>query len=77
MPTILCVHIPFGRVYFKARGVKKDSLPDMIKVELTYVPIEGGIVNSDVIRFSYSPGYVLVLPTYDAEIVLAGFVSGF
>ena len=43
MPTIVCVHIPFGRVYFKARGVKKDSVLDMIKVELTYAPIKGGI----------------------------------
>ena len=24
MPTIMCVHMPIGRVYFKARGVKKD-----------------------------------------------------
>ena len=37
MPTIVCVCMPFGRVYFKARGVKKDSVPDMIKVELTYI----------------------------------------
>ena len=56
MPTIACMHIPFGRVYFKARGVKKDSVPDMIKVELTYVPIKGGIVYSDVNRFFYGPG---------------------
>ena len=41
MPTIIYVHIPLGRVYFKARGVRKDSVPDMIKVELTYVPIKG------------------------------------
>ena len=34
---------------FKARGVKKDSVPDMIKVELTYVPIKGGIVYSNVL----------------------------
>ena len=44
MPNIMCVHMPIGRVYFKARGVKKDSVPDMIKVKLTYVPIDGGIV---------------------------------
>ena len=54
MPTIVCVCIPFGRVYFKARGVKKDSVLDMIKVELTYVPIKGGIVYPDVNRFFYS-----------------------
>ena len=51
MPTIMCVHMPIGRVYFKAGGVKKDSVPDMIKFELTYVPIEGVIVYSDVNRF--------------------------
>ena len=39
MPTIMCEHIPIGRVYFKSRGVKKDSVPNMIKVELSYVPI--------------------------------------
>ena len=31
MPTNICVHMPTGRIYFKARGVKKDSVPDMIK----------------------------------------------
>ena len=51
MPTIRCVDMPIGRVYFKARGVKKDSVPDMIKVKLTYVPMKGGIVYSDVNRF--------------------------
>ena len=53
---LLYVCIPFGRVYFKARSVKKDSVPDMIKVELTYIPIKGGIVYPDVNRFLYSPG---------------------
>ena len=67
MPTIVCVHIPFGTVYYKARGVKKDSVPDMIKFELTYVPFKGGIVFSDVNRFFYGPGEVLVLPPYDVE----------
>ena len=53
MPKMSCVYLqmligwdglgiclPIGRVYFKARGVKKDSVPDMIKVKLTYVPIK-------------------------------------
>ena len=71
----MCVHIPIGRVYFKARGIKKDSVPDMIKVECTYFPIKGGIVDSDVNRFFYSPGQALVLPSYDVEIVLCGNVS--
>ena len=58
MPTIVFTCIPFGRVYFKARGAKKDSVPNMIKVELTYVPTWGGIVYSDINtlinRFFYS-----------------------
>ena len=36
--------------HLKARGVKKESVPDMIMAELTYVPISG-IVYSDVNRF--------------------------
>ena len=75
MPTIMCVCMPIGRVYFKARAVKKDSVPDIIKIELTYVPIKGGIVYSDVNRFFYSPGQALVLPPYDVEIVWCGIVS--
>ena len=51
MPTNVCVHIPIGRVYLNARGVKKNSVPDMIKVKLTYVPVKGGIVYSDINRF--------------------------
>ena len=39
MPTNVCVLMPIGRVYFKARDVKKDSVPDMIKIELTDIPI--------------------------------------
>ena len=54
MSIIVCVDITFGRVYFKARGVKKDSVTDMIEVELTYVFIKGGIIYPDVDRFFYS-----------------------
>ena len=56
IPTIMYVCIPFGRGYFKARGVQKDSVPDMIKIELTYVPIKAGIVYPDVNRHLYGPG---------------------
>ena len=31
IPIIVCVCIPFGRVYFKVRCVKKDSVPDLIE----------------------------------------------
>ena len=51
MPTIMCVHIPFGRVYFKARGVKKVSVPYMLEVELTNIPVKCGVVYPDVDRF--------------------------
>ena len=40
MPTIVCVDIPLGRVYFKARGVKKDSVPGMIEVKLNNIPVK-------------------------------------
>ena len=56
MPTIMCVYIPIGRVYFKARGVKKDSVSDMIKVELIYIAIKGVIVHPEVNRVPYGPG---------------------
>ena len=38
--------LPFGRVYFKTMGVKKDSVPDMIKVKLTYIPIKSWVVHN-------------------------------
>ena len=48
MSTVKCVHIPIGRVYFEVRGVKKDSVPYMVKVELTNIPVKCGIVYPDV-----------------------------
>ena len=58
MPIIVCVCvcIHLGRVYFKARGVKKDSVSDMIKIVLTNVPVKSGIVYPDVDGFLYGPG---------------------
>ena len=45
------------RDYFKARGVKKDSVSDMIKIELTNIPVvKSGIVYPDVDVFLYGPG---------------------
>ena len=40
IPIIVYVHIHFGIGYFKARGVKKDSIPGMIQIELTYIPVK-------------------------------------
>ena len=48
--------LPFGRVYFKTRGVKKDPVPDMIKIKLTYVSIKIWIVYPDVDGSFYGPG---------------------
>ena len=39
MPNVLC--IPF---YFKPRGIKKYSIPYMVKIELTFISIKGGVL---------------------------------
>ena len=49
MPIIVSVHIHLGRVYFKASGVKKDSDPDMTKIELSNIPVKSGIAYPDVV----------------------------
>ena len=56
MPIIMYVHIHLGRAYFKARGVKKDYVLDMIKIELTNISVKSGIVYPDVDGFPYDPG---------------------
>ena len=61
MPMIVYVCIHLGICYFKARGVKKDSNPDMIKIELTNIPVKSGIVYPDVDCLLSGPGYALVL----------------
>ena len=48
---LLCVCIHLGRVYFKARGVKKGSVQDMIKIELTNISVKSGTVYPDVEHF--------------------------
>ena len=47
MPIIVYVHIHLGRAYFKARGVKKDSVPDRIKIELTNIPVNSPSRNTE------------------------------
>ena len=42
----MCIH--FGRAFFKARGIKKDPVPDIIEIELTNIPVKSGIVYPDV-----------------------------
>ena len=56
------VHIHLGIGYFKARGVKKDSIPDMIKIDLTNIPVKSGIVYPEVDCLFNDPGQALVLP---------------
>ena len=49
MPTNVCsLCMPIGSVYFKFRGVKKDSVPYMKEIVLTYIPIKYGIVYPNV-----------------------------
>ena len=55
MHIIVYVCIHFGIGYFKARGVKKDSIPDMIKIEPTNIPVKSGIVYPDVECLLYGP----------------------
>ena len=43
IPNILCMSF-----YFKPRGVKKYSIPYMVYIELTYISIKSGFVNSNV-----------------------------
>ena len=56
MPIIVYVCIHLGIGYFKTRGVKKDSIPDMIKIELPNIPVKSGIVYPDVDCLLYGPG---------------------
>ena len=49
MPTEGCSeHIPIVIINFKVRGVKQDSVPYMMKVILTQIPIEFGAVDLNV-----------------------------
>ena len=49
MPTEVCsVHMPIVITKFKARGVKQDSVPYIMKVILTQIPIECGVVHPNV-----------------------------
>ena len=69
MTIIVYVCMPLGIAYFKTRGIKKNSVPYIIEIVLTYVPIESWIVYPYVDSFLYSPGQALVLPPYNVEVV--------
>ena len=49
----MCIYL--GRAYFKARGIKKDSVSDMIEIEITNIPVKSGIVYPDVDGFLCGP----------------------
>ena len=61
MPIIVYVHIHLEIGYFKARGVKKDSIPNIIKFKCTHIPVKNGIVYPDVDCLLYGPGYMMSL----------------
>ena len=47
MPTNGCsVHMPNVSIESKLRGAEQDSVPYMMKVVLTHIPVECGVVNS-------------------------------
>ena len=56
MPIIVYGQIHLERAYFKARGVKKDSVPDMTEIKLANIPVERGIVYPEVDCFLYGSG---------------------
>ena len=56
VPIIVPVHIHLGIGYFKARGIQKVSIPDMIKIELTNIPVKSETVYPDVDCLLYGPG---------------------
>ena len=64
-----------GRAQFKPWGIKKDSVPYMIEVVLTNILVQGGVVYPYVNRLFYGSCLPLVLPSYDAELVIVYGVS--
>ena len=50
------VCMPIFITNFKVRGVKQDSVPYMMKVILTHIPIECGVVDPNVYWFLNSSG---------------------
>ena len=42
------LHITLWNGYFKIRGTKEDPMPYVIKLEPTYTPVKGGIIDPNV-----------------------------
>ena len=57
MPTEGCsVCMPIVIINFKARSVKQDSVPYIMKIILTHIPSKCGVVDPNVYRFLNSSG---------------------
>ena len=52
---VLCTY-PLEELILRLGVLSEDSAPYMIEIVLTFIPMKGGIVDSDVKRFLYSPG---------------------
>ena len=71
MPTDGCsVHIPIIIVNSKLRCAKQDSVPYMVKVILTHIPAECGVVNPYVDGFLNGSGLSMASRPTSREIEL-------
>ena len=50
------VWMPVIIINFKPRGVEQDSVPYMMKVILTHIPVECGVVDPYIYKFLYGSG---------------------
>ena len=70
MSNIMCMHF-----YFEPRGIKMYSIPYIVQIELTYISIKCGLVNSNIYWFFNSSGSAMVLPLYYLGVILSGGVA--
>ena len=76
MPTDGCsVCMPIIIINSKLKGVEQDSFPSLMKVILTHIPVEWGVVDFFVDRFLNGSCLAMVLPPYDGEVTRVGVVS--
>ena len=61
MPIIVYVYIQLGMDYFKAMAVKRDFIPDMIKVGLANIPVK--IAHPQVYLYVHNNRYNQAIPT--------------
>ena len=59
----------------KLRGAKQDSVPYMVKIILTHIPVESGAVDPYVDRMLNGSGKAMVLPPSDDEVIRVGAMS--